>query len=155
MESTATNELHKPSGRQCCMAKASEQSKQFRIRICGNYCVSKVQPEESTTARDRARLLVLNRWLSADRWMNLIDKARRIDALAADRDWKRLKQDPFAEIPPEISDDFCLACAQLHDELISHGIKPIPAIASLAGTSLDVVSLWLYLAERRGFLTVS
>jgi hypothetical protein len=85
----------------------------------------KPKPQESTEARRRARLWVLNEWLAVDEWLAVVESARYLDSEAAERGWIPLRRDPFRQIPPERSDAFYLAVGQLHASLIQRGIEPV------------------------------
>jgi hypothetical protein len=141
--------------RTCCMLRNIENGnalKSMCIRVCGVYCVDKIKPKELTEARKRARLIVKDKWLPVDQWLEVMESAHYVDAMATNQGWKRLKRNRFESIGPELNDDFLITVGRLHQEVTGNGLDALKAIALLAQTSEQVVALWLHVAEQRGLI---
>jgi hypothetical protein len=141
--------------RTCCMLQNIESGKALKgmcIRVCGVYCVDKIKPKEVIEARKRARLIVKDKWLSVDQWLDVMESAHYVDAMATNQGWKRLKRNQFDSIGPELNDDFLIVVGRLHQEVNGNGLDALQAIAVLAQTSEQVVALWLHVAEQRGLI---
>jgi hypothetical protein len=110
------------------------------------------RPNESTQARNSARLFALGQWLPVDEWLAIVETARYLDARATHRGWINLRRDPWRQIPSELPDDFYRTVADLHAHLTRRGVKATPAIAALADVSDQIADLWLYVAEQRGLI---
>lgn len=132
--------------RRCCM---DGKPPGLRLKVCGQFCVDRLRPDEVMRARQRARLITANRWIPADEWLDVMTAAREVDQIATLRGWKHLRRDPFDQVTAEISNQFLSAVANLHDRLTRSDVEPVAAIADLANTSQQIVALWLYVAEQR------
>lgn len=135
-----------PGARACCMASSC---KTLRVRVCGDHCVRTAQPVEPTRARDRARVIIANRWIAAQQWLDLMENARELDNQAAAHGWKLLRRDPRHQIGAELPDNFLATVARLHDNLAGCGIEPTSAMAHLAATTSETVTMWMHLAHQR------
>lgn len=132
--------------RRCCM---DGKPQGLRLKVCGQFCVDRLRPDEVMRARQRARLITANQWMPADEWLDVMTAAREVDQIATLRGWKRLRRDPRDHVTAEISNEFLAALGQLHDRLTRSNVEPVTAIADLANTAPQIVMLWLYVAEQR------